>query len=720
MSKHSLQTAPKFGPVDGSLYGAGLVVVLSGLLGAWPLLTLPGFRFWMLLLIGAGIPCSVWLRARGARRVTVNRAVGLAALLSGLGLISLLVPLRWLLRPGFLPHQLVYWDGMKFLVHAITWVIAFRCFTLLTDLDVLLSIVPSLSLLILVAILENSTYVLIWLVSFLAGSLYLTMRHQQLRLRNRADEIIETREGDTEWRRDVRTLGQMAGLIGIFSVVIALLMSELNLPQELITNYGLKLAARISRVLMGLTQTPYAAVSNELDVGKGWGWTGKTLLLRVRTEKPALWRGNVYDTYNGRCWTVSDAVSHSLAHRERGTMTYWLSPLPEEPPEGGKLFRQEFTVVAPQMGLLYAAYEPLTVTVGGGRLYENRYKRLDYNGFLYRGTKYTVISRPKEASPARLRQAPAKIPPALHAQMQRYLQVPDCVPSRVRALTMVLCAGRTNNYDKVKRLERYLADTHTYTRSPEPIPPGQEVVDYFLFEMKDGSCQHFATALAIMARLAGIPTRLVDGYTSGELDVREGVFEVRERDAHAWVEVYFPQEGWFSFDPTAMATETITGLGKLSEWLRTRWQAWNISLGRWLARVNGRLLAVVGELRRRWLPLLGILLGVGGLIFYRTRTLRPQTRWQPHLRPRRQVARQYERMCRLLARYGLPRQPYQTALEYKQLVAQRFPAVVPFVARIVHTYLEGQYSPRIPSPSQLAACGEALRNLAAQLRQPRS
>jgi transglutaminase-like putative cysteine protease len=76
------------------------------------------------------------------------------------------------------------------------------------------------------------------------------------------------------------------------------------------------------------------------------------------------------------------------------------------------------------------------------------------------------------------------------------------------------------------------------------------VADVFLFEWKKGFCDHYATAMAILARSAGIPARLVTGFSSGEYNPVEGRFVVRMVNAHAWVEIYFPGYGWVEFEPT--------------------------------------------------------------------------------------------------------------------------------------------------------------------------
>ena len=85
-----------------------------------------------------------------------------------------------------------------------------------------------------------------------------------------------------------------------------------------------------------------------------------------------------------------------------------------------------------------------------------------------------------------------------------------------------------------------------------PLPdPGEDAVHDFLFDTRLGFCEQIASAMTVMLRSQGIPARLAAGYTSGTRDTVSGVFEVRASDAHAWVEVWFPEVGWQAFDPTA-------------------------------------------------------------------------------------------------------------------------------------------------------------------------
>jgi len=132
----------------------------------------------------------------------------------------------------------------------------------------------------------------------------------------------------------------------------------------------------------------------------------------------------------------------------------------------------------------------------------------------------------------------------------RYLWLPDTVPERVIALARDLTATEPTPYDRAYAIETYLR-TYPYNLNV-PTPTGErDVADYFLFELQEGYCDYYATAMVVMARAAGLPARYVAGYSTGSYDYTQGHYVVVEANAHSWAEVYFPGYGWIEFEPTA-------------------------------------------------------------------------------------------------------------------------------------------------------------------------
>lgn len=136
---------------------------------------------------------------------------------------------------------------------------------------------------------------------------------------------------------------------------------------------------------------------------------------------------------------------------------------------------------------------------------------------------------------------------------QSGLQLPDTLPDRVRELGKRIAAGVHNQYDRVRRVQQFLQQAYTYTKLNTTVPPvGRDFVDYFLFNSRQGYCNHFSTAMAVLLRAQGIPARWVKGFAPGGA-VSPGRYTVRGTDAHAWVEVYFASVGWVPFEATPPA-----------------------------------------------------------------------------------------------------------------------------------------------------------------------
>ncbi len=136
--------------------------------------------------------------------------------------------------------------------------------------------------------------------------------------------------------------------------------------------------------------------------------------------------------------------------------------------------------------------------------------------------------------------------------LQNYTQLPDTLPERVIDLASSIAKDANSSYEVVMKIQNYLNENFSYTLDTPHTPPDRDFVDFFIFELKEGYCTYFASAMAVMLRSVGIPTRYVEGFSLSEhsFDHESNTYNVRNSDAHAWVEVYFPNIGWLPFDPT--------------------------------------------------------------------------------------------------------------------------------------------------------------------------
>ena len=253
------------------------------------------------------------------------------------------------------------------------------------------------------------------------------------------------------------------------------------------------------------------------------------------------WRAVTYDRYTGKGWTTSRLQARSHA---AGEMTY-----PAQP-SGARRLTQRVTAVQDLGGLLYAAGEPLSANQPL-RLYWRRPPPSgSWNGDLFgaavEGGEYQVHSLLPAVDSERLRQAGSAYPEWV---LQRFLSLPRDLPGRVRALAIDLTAAGATPYDRAKAIETYLR-TYPYTLDTGVPPEDRDLVDYFLFDLREGYCDYYASAMVVLARAAGIPARLAVGYATGTYDPSSASYLVTEAEAHSWPELFFPGAGWVPFEPT--------------------------------------------------------------------------------------------------------------------------------------------------------------------------
>jgi transglutaminase-like putative cysteine protease len=170
------------------------------------------------------------------------------------------------------------------------------------------------------------------------------------------------------------------------------------------------------------------------------------------------------------------------------------------------------------------------------------------------GLRYTVVSSPNLPTPNQL----AHADPTATGQPAADLATPR-VSQTVRQLTRQVTAGANSKFDAALSIQQYLTSSpFSYTTHP-PSPPGNvDSLSFFLTVSHAGFCQQYATAMAVMARLAGIPSRVAVGFTAGSRQP-DGHWQVTTHDAHAWPELYFPEYGWLPFEPTPRGDgQTVT------------------------------------------------------------------------------------------------------------------------------------------------------------------
>jgi transglutaminase-like putative cysteine protease len=315
---------------------------------------------------------------------------------------------------------------------------------------------------------------------------------------------------------------------------------------------------------------------------------------------PLYWRSFTYDVYTGRGWRSSETEQSIYSANQ---------PLQSDQAPNHILVQQVMRPVERGDGFVYAAGEPVTVNLQSDAAWRSPG---DLFGIRIDGAvPYDIRSLIPVADERTLRAAGQKYPDWIR---QRFLALPPEVPGRVKALAIELTASEPTPYDRAKAIERYLR-TIPYTLDVSRPPLDRDVVDFFLFDLRQGYCDYYASAMVVLARAAGVPARLAIGYASGTYNLNSKRFVVTEADAHSWVEVYFPNIGWVPFEPTAArpplersqrpAPEEPHGMASSEETPsvdRTKSMPWG-----WLLPLGG--LALAGTLGAAWVAFDEIRLG---------------------------------------------------------------------------------------------------------------
>jgi transglutaminase-like putative cysteine protease len=440
------------------------------------------------------------------------------------------------------------------------------------------------------------------------------------------------------------------------------------------------------------------------------------VVMRVRLEGSDTtgnlkWRGISLDTFDGKAWSKSKPNSREPRVKgdrdiiqvdyATGRESLLLQTMYLEPLDTPVLF------AAPRAVGIQGSFQVLTRDVYGAIYFQRPGERISYR----------VLSDASVPPVAALRADRAAYP----IQFGNYLQLPDNFDRRIEELAAGLTANTRNRYDAASIIENYLQTQFGYTLQQKA--GGDDPVADFLFNVREGHCEYFATAMALMLRSQGIATRVATGFQQGEYNETADVFVVRQRHAHAWVEVYFPgEEAWVSFDPTPAAGQGgefagtgITGrFNKYLEALEMFWiqyfvafdnqeqrslftnlrkgfldyqsstsnyfEAMQLLIAAWWRDVQGAngfetRAAAIGYAAAAVLLVVVFLIGLW-FAWKRFRKLSLLTwlkRWFAP-KPKRTVIEFYERMTRLLEQKGFARHPYQTPLEFA--MDTRMPEVV--------------------------------------------
>jgi len=238
-----------------------------------------------------------------------------------------------------------------------------------------------------------------------------------------------------------------------------------------------------------------------------------------------------------------------------------------------------------------------------------------------------------------------------NTNLRRYIQIPGEMSS-LQTLTEGVVRDQKTDEEKARAILDYLLGNYSYSLHAEKPPPGTNVIEYFLFGSKKGYCEHFATAMAMMLRSVGIPSRLVTGFMSGEKNDFGDYYLIRQSNAHSWVEAYIGGK-WEPFDPTPpVESGTNRGLSLLLDLLKMQWERYVVGFS------NYDQLRMLNYIKGISLPdvttTIPLPAGLGvcavfflGWIIYRVRV------WRLPIRPaHKMVSLEYVRFRKNMIRHG--------------------------------------------------------------------
>jgi transglutaminase-like putative cysteine protease len=554
------------------MYAAACAVLLCGL-GAY-VSTYEGFGGGAVLVVLVGVCVSVFARLRRLRQDTM---FGLLAAI-------VVVLIFWVSATGggaSLSALGILGDRNNFPGVLLAWFVMLYSFAMITDEVIIFSIVPSIALLGTMASDNLNADIVVYFMGLVLSAVFLLV-YENMLSRGVFDAAAAPREPAPSGAGGVRTSLLMTSVVVALALVVGFVASR---P---LTTLGQTLREHAPDMPMSPTSQFSSDVTakyiNEMVLSGQPPRLSDRVVMRVHTPRPFYWRGKVFSAYTGFSWTGSDAPAPQRLDRA----LFAMRPLAGDPAQG------EMKARVPVIQNIEVADS----TLGGPLVAASEAQRVRFHPFarerrdgerprVYgsdrgmatrsgnRWKDYSVLSRVSVATPEQLRKAGTVFPLAL--KITNTTLNGDPSPER-RLIAERVTAGAKTEYDKVKALEEYLQTNFAYTLTPPRTPSSVDAVTYFLTQTKEGYCEIFASSMAVLCRELGIPARLATGFAPGEwtpegsANSRDytyglnltadtaraataagpyGTSIVRERDLHAWTEVYFPGYGWIAFDPTS-------------------------------------------------------------------------------------------------------------------------------------------------------------------------
>ncbi len=452
------------------------------------------------------------------------------------------------------------------------------------------------------------------------------------------------------------------------------------------------------------------------------------VVMRVRSQGAGFWRVLAFDRYTTQGWEISRNQQVQTLKRSPWSYQIFLPPTPII----GKTQEivQTYTVVSDLPNLIPALAYPKEIYFPTPMIAADTEGSLRSPVELSEGLTYTVVSQVPYRDRTLLGQASTKYPEGIK---KYYLQIPPEIADKVRQHTEEILAnyntervGKSQKtldspYEKALYLAQYLKQHYSIPQNPSDLPylgAKEDLVEAFLYKYKGGYPDHFSTVLTVMLRSIGIPARLVAGFSPGEFNPFTGMYIVRNTDAYAMTEVYFPKYGWFAFDPipshplippSIEDVETFSVLHQFWKWV-AGWLPSPVTgllnkvfgaIFSWIARVLSWFFSLFSQ---GWLGILtGVILAtaiafLGWIGWEQWR----EWRYRFALSKLPPMESLYQQMLTWASQKGLSKHPAQTPLEYAQVSYQhQSSATAEVIDEICQAYVSWRYGGHAPNLNRL-------------------
>ncbi|GAA0292830.1 transglutaminase-like putative cysteine protease [Gracilibacillus halotolerans] len=280
-----------------------------------------------------------------------------------------------------------------------------------------------------------------------------------------------------------------------------------------------------------------------------------TVILEVVSQEDVYWRIESKDVYTGKGWERSEASVYLPLENATVPWQSFSTDAVSTETRQVTVTRSGHSGLS-KVPLPYGVQEIQSEQTGAIFMLDQFSGMMESEGGEYQWLTYQVDYEKPTFNESALRKDQGSIPSEIR---EKYLQLPDTLPDRVGNLAVEITENENNTYDKAKAIERYFhLNGFSYQVEDIPIPEEEEdYVDQFLFDTQLGYCDNFSTSMVVMLRSLDIPARWVKGFTGGTEAAEQPplpngykLYEVRNNNAHSWVEVYFPETGWVPFEPT--------------------------------------------------------------------------------------------------------------------------------------------------------------------------